>query len=415
MDLQTSHLAEAALVAPASWESPVRAQQNFYETTLPEITQQSCQLSPAELRRLKWQLLALGVRVHKRAKNHIERVAKWPQQVRSGASNGLELVLPGGIWANAPFAYQAGTASQHVPPPQLRLSDNESEFTLHDFATNYTVPVAVVPRPHYYDKQLGDGRAMNWVGQMCADRIGFGLSTNCYFWRSDRRCAFCSIGVNHREERRDKTLEEILTVLRAAQQDPILPARHLLISGGTPATDDWGVNKFCGMAEAIRSHTEFDTQRMYLMTVPPKNQTELQRLHDAGYQDIALNIEIWNTKKAQQLIPGKHREIGRGRYLEALEQAVAIWKETHAVRSLLVVGLESLDDTLAGVEAISATGADPILSVFRSAKGSRLESEQHADPEWLDTLYIEASKLTKKFQVDLGPRCACCRTNVLSI
>lgn len=361
------------------------------------------------LRRLKWQLLAQGVflprTTHMAAEN---TAAKLPQQVRSGASNGLEMILPGELWANAPVA--SGPGAAHARRPEL-VAD-EGLFYLLDHLAQMRVPVTLAAEPVYYQKSTRGGTPMNRIGQMCADRIGFGLTNSCYFWQSSRRCQFCSIGVNNAYESQDKTWEEIDEVLSSALVDPVAAPRHLLVSGGTPADDDWGISRFAEIGQKLRTRYALD---MYLMTVPPKDLGQLALLHECGYTEIAINIEVADPNNAARMVPGKHHEIGLPRYLEALEQATRYWGAQGAVRSLLVVGLESMTQTLCGVEQILNCGAAPVLSVFRPIMGSRLQQHAQVDVDWLDELFFRATELAQRYKIPLGPACNACKTNILAL
>jgi len=361
------------------------------------------------VRRLKWQLLAQGVFLPRHTHTAAENTAaKLPQQVRSGASNGLEMILPGSLWANAPVA--SGPGAPHAPRPELVAE--EGSFYLRDHLAQMRVPVTLAPEPAYYQKNTRGGTPMNRVGQMCADRIGFGLTNSCYFWQSSRRCQFCSIGVNNAYESQDKTWEEIDEVLSTALLDPVAAPRHLLVSGGTPADADWGIHRFAEIGQKLRSRYALD---MYLMTVPPKDLGQLALLHESGYTEIAINIEVADPSNAARMVPGKHNEIGLPRYLEALEQATRHWGARGDVRSLLVVGLESMTQTLRGVEQILTCGAAPVLSVFRPIVGSRLQQHAQLDVDWLDELFFKATELAQQYKIPLGPACNACKTNILAL
>jgi len=63
---------------------------------------------------------------------------------------------------------------------------------------------------------------------------------------------------------------------------------------------------------------------------------------------------------------GRARYIGRARYDDALPYAAAIFPRG-TVWSDLVVGLEPVESTVRGVDALTAMGVLPVLSLYRSA------------------------------------------------
>lgn len=374
-------------------------QPGFYESTF-RVPQ--ADYPPATIRRLKCHLLSHGLAVGPQTVCTLRSEAKFPQQVRSGASSGLDLILPGDVWVNAPFA----SPETESRAPVLWNGPDGYSIRFGDEA----VQTLVLPRPRYYSRHTSTGVPMNLIGQMCGDRIGFGITNTCFFWSKERRCAFCSIGNNKSNEIPEKPLSLVLETLDAAVRDPVFPARHVLLSGGTPADADWGVEMFAEYCKAIKER--FDL-RVYLMTVPPPDLGMLEILYEAGVDEIALNIEIYDPAVAARLVPGKHNLIGRRKYLDALDLGVKLWGYPN-VRSLLVAGCEPMESTLEGVRTIVETGAMPILSAFRPLPGSNMTSFQVAGPEWSEELWMRAETIATQAGVSLGPACHACRNNVLA-
>ena len=79
------------------------------------------------------------------------------------------------------------------------------------------------------------------------------------------------------------------------------------------------------------------------------------------------------------------------------------------VRSLLIVGIEPLEETLKGVEKLAKIGVNPVLSPLFPY------GEANFPPK--ADLFIEAKKkreeICKKYKVKMGPLCKPCSHNVL--
>lgn len=352
---------------------------------------------------IKFELLGQGLAVGDRAWDWILETGKAPQRVRSGASNGLDMVLPGGHWVNAPLH----PPHDHTEGPLLEREGDG--FVVTSVFRKIAIPVEIAPRPAYYRQFTRSGRRMDRIGQMSGDRIGFGLSNGCYFWKKERRCGFCSIGLNTDEEFALKPLDDIRDTLTAAIRDPLLPARHLLLSGGTLRDEDWGIARFATAARRLRN--EFGLP-IYVMTVPT-GADELRSLKQAGVTEVAINLEVHDRRLAQDIIPGKAAAFSREDYLACLESAREHWRRDQ-VRSLLVAGMEDMASTLAGVKAILDAGATPILSVFRPLTGAGLERHPRPTSAWLWELYLRAMEIAARHGVELGPACRGCRNNTLS-
>ena len=392
-NLQASALGEST---PSSilWTS------NFYEGDLQKISRIT-DYSPSVIFELKVGLLANGINLTSSANSVASKGSRYLQQVRSGASNGLDIVLPLGFWVNVPVTKQATEYT-------LDFLDGTYRITIK-YKNDY-VPVAVVPKPLFYDDITTTGHMMKYIGQMSGDRIGFGLTNGCYFWKEERRCQFCSIGTNTSEEVGKKNFNDIIEVLSKATADPVMPAKHVLISGGTLHHDDWGVSSFQKIITNIKH--EFNLP-IYLMAVPPQEKVSYSELCEAGVTEMAMNLEIFSDTIAQEIIPGKRNLIGKAKYLQALTYARRHWGRKQ-VRSLLVVGLEPLGTTLDGVRAILDAGGTPVLSVFRPLVGSKLENHPRPKVEFLLELYDKAVQICESYGATLGPECSACKNNILA-
>src|SRR5262249_22894405 len=84
------------------------------------------------------------------------------------------------------------------------------------------------------------------------------------------------------------------------------------------------------------------------------------------------------------------------------------------IRSLLMVGLESMEATLAGVEFLALRGCQPVLSPFRPAPGTRLEKMPPPRTEFLVEVYLRAREIGDRRGVNLGPDCLPCQHNTLT-
>ena len=102
------------------------------------------------------------------------------------------------------------------------------------------------------------------------------------------------------------------------------------------------------------------------------------------------------------------------RYLDFIEGAVPVFGEGK-VRSLLMAGVESLEDTLRGVEALAERGCDPVLSPFSTDPSTPMKDKKPPTAEFLAELYERARDIVEKHpNVKMGPRCIPCMHNTLT-
>ncbi|MDG4595145.1 MAG: radical SAM protein [Candidatus Contendobacter sp.] len=266
--------------------------------------------------------------------------------------------------------------------------------------------------PDYYRQTSRNGEALSSIGQLCGDRLGIGLTNDCIYWRHpSERCKFCSIGLNLKTETRRKTFNDIIEVIDAALNDSVSPARHILLGGGTPSGPDAGALGIAQIARAIRMQWDVP---IYAMIAAPLHNDVLYELHHAGVTELGMNIELFDRNVARELMPGKHQAIGLERYLEALALAAGIFGKYNA-RSIMIVGLESMESTLKGVDLLASIGVLPILSPFRPFAGTILGERSPPSFEFLWETLEAATEVAAKHDMPLGPLCIPCQGNTLTI
>jgi len=101
--------------------------------------------------------------------------------------------------------------------------------------------------------------------------------------------------------------------------------------------------------------------------------------------------------------------------LDSIESAAVAFGPGQ-VRSLLLIGLEDMEQTLKGVEEVAKRGCDPVLSAFRPAPGTPLEDVKPPTVEYVREIFLRSRDIVNKFPgVELGPRCAPCKHNSVAL
>lgn len=330
--------------------------------------------------------------------------AKPALRVRSGSCGGLDLVTEDGTWINAPVNEPWAQRSR------LELRAMDGRLLVADGTACF--PVTAVPAPAYYGDRSPSGAPLHRIAQLCSDRVGVGLTNICAFYRSMKdRCGFCSIGGNVGQEQARKDLADVVAAVVAAVEDPIAPARHVLLGGGTFDREDGSAPEIAEAATAIKSVCDVP---IYAMITPPRDLGLLRALADAGVDELGMNIEVFGEHAARRHIPGKQRSIGHERYWAALEAAVEIFGPVNT-RSITVVGLEPPDTTVRGVERLAALGVLPILSPLRPLAGTALESQPRSTAAQLADLQERCAEAAAAYDVPLGPTCIACQSNTLTV
>ena len=234
------------------------------------------------------------------------------------------------------------------------------------------------------DEIIIDGKKITVYVNTYTDRVRLQLISGCA-----NKCKFCNATEFKYEFNSINGLEEALKI--ALSQSEV---RHVLISSGSVKNQDleritemykYFGNKYSNLDLDImmtpRGFTSYTDSTQY--------EDYLKYLKNNGISGISVNIELYN-------------------YFKFLELAVKIFGKDK-VRSLLIVGLEPLEDTLRGVERLAQIGCNPVLSPLFPY------GEANFPPN--AKLFIEAKQkseeICKKYNVLMGPLCNPCTHNVL--
>lgn len=354
---------------------------------------------------LKFELLANGAKITKEANDHLLNFKK-PIRTRSGASGGLDIILPGKIHVNVPIKENFVTTSH------LRIDYLDNNFVI-EREDGILSQVELQATPHYYNLNTVDGIPMVNIGQMCSgDRFCYGMTgPYCRFWKKEDRCRFCSIGLNKADDFSQKKIDQLIEVLRLAVDDPNLPAKHILVGGGTPDGDDMGAILASKVCLEIKKRINISC---YVMISAPLKDEYIKLLHDSGADELGMNIEFYSDEAWAKYIPGKKKYIGKKRYFEALDYSVKVFGPINT-RSILVVGLENPDFSIEGAVKLASLGIMPILSPFRPLTGTYLENSIGFDYLTNWNIFNEINSRISTYNIPVGPTCIPCQNNVLAL
>src|SRR5664280_1280121 len=224
--------------------------------------------------RLKLYLLAHGIAIDPAAEHAWRQKYDGPLSLSEYAStSGVCLYTRSGAYVNAPFLEEFTRNSAAV------LRHWAGEFVIEFQGQMFSV--GVVPVPQYHKLSYRDGD--EWypytnLGVTHTDRVRISPIEGCAW-----RCRFCDMG--YEKHYRKKPVEELVEVIRLAAKDPLVPARHVLISGGTPHTRDQGWLDDVYEYVAARSPLPVDVM------MPARTDPDYHRwLRSVGVQMVSINL-----------------------------------------------------------------------------------------------------------------------------
>jgi hypothetical protein len=354
-------------------------------------------LTPAE--EMKLGLLAEGLAVTEDALRHIA-LSNGDRSLTPAdyaSTSGVILRLEDDVWVNAPIAT---FNSNFVTSPSYVLGVGQDGLAVSGHGMSVAAQFWLQPR--YHGQSNAAGEAYNSYVFTHTDRVRVSPIEGCAF-----TCTFCDLPYEFRY--RSKSVEGLIDATRTALEDPVQPASHILISGGTPRPEHYGYLR--EVYEGVI--TTFPAVAVDIMMVPLSEVLDIDRLAALGLAEVSINLEVWGERTARRVMPRKYKQ-GRQHYLDYLAHSARILGGER-VRSMLMLGIEPLEETLEGVEAIASLGCVPVLSPFRPDPSTPLRDWPVPTAHFLRQAYERAREITTRHRVPLGPPCIPCTHNTLTL
>lgn len=265
------------------------------------------------------------------------------------------------------------------------------------------IETSVITPPDYMrDEMIIDGKKITVYVNTYTDRTRLQLMSGC-----TNNCKFCNAVEYKYELNSIKGMEEALEIALEQSQ-----TRHLLISSGSVRQEhleiitkmyDHFTKKYKNLDVDImmtpRGFTSYTDSSQY--------EAYIKHLKDIGVHGLSINMELNHPDYLKKYCPEKFA-IGQENYLKFLKIAVKVFGP-NKVRSLLIVGIEPLEETLEGVRKLAMIGVNPVLSPLFPY------GEANFPPK--ADLFIEAKEksleICTEHNVEMGPLCKPCTHNVL--
>ena len=144
-------------------------------------------------------------------------------------TSGISLVLGEEVWVNAPLRDHNSNFVSEAPTHVL----DRTEFGYSIFSPRGRFPARLVPVPDYYNEKNSSEEPYTAYAHTHADRVRISPIEGC-----GMICTFCDLPYEYAYRR--KRIDGLIDAIARAVEDRALPARHALISGGTPKEEDFG-------------------------------------------------------------------------------------------------------------------------------------------------------------------------------
>jgi len=298
-------------------------------------------------------------------------------RTRAGLGSGLELILPGGLWTNAPVMEAFARQSPYV------LHRSNGRYVIHRDGDE-VAPVRLSPRPAWYDRTTSSGKPMTRVGTLQGTYLGVYPARVCDFWLrkpEKTNCKFCSVGLNLGvDDAVEKSVDEVLEVVRAARET----------SGITYVdfnTGHYDGETYLDILEPYVRRIKKEHRLLVGVQSPPHQDLgNYDRLREMGVNRVSFCFEIYDRTRFQEVCPGKHAYYGLDRYLDAIRYCALLGtrgpsSEPWVTNGEIIAGLEDPESSIRAIEWLTSVGAIPTVCVFRPLRGTDFEDLPPPDTE----------------------------------
>jgi len=349
--------------------------------------------------KIKLFCIGKGVLVSRNAKAELTKNNTPISLYEYPTTAGVTFRLEDAGYINAPFVEEHETDSWDGVIFDYDAAAGKFLIRIEDFSSY----VELVPLPGYIDQTNRLGEKVTDTTMSHVDRVRISPITGCVY-----NCQFCDL---NQSRYTIHPIESLQASVDVAIEDKMLPPRHMLISGGTPGSRDYG--RMDVIFEAMIGYRGLETDVMF---TPRQDDLRIvDRLYEWGIYGYSMNVEIFDREQARKYAKEKYN-IGLETFQQHIERAVELTGGNGRVRSILIAGLESVESTLRGVEWLAQMGCDPVLSPFRPAPGTKLADHPAPSLDDLYRLWCETEEIIERYkhkQIEVGPRCKPCQHNTM--
>lgn len=290
-------------------------------------------------------------------------------------------------------------ANQTVMVPILNAASLRSPYTAEvkgDYALllkggELIAEMAFPSKPRFYERTTADGIPYWKIATLHGrDVLATTVLQTCKrYGNRATSCQFCAIGQSLAAKATiaEKSPAQLAEVARAAVE--LDGVRHMVMTTGTPQTDDRGALVLSEAARAVRAAVDLPIQAQ---CEPPADFVWFSRLREAGVDSLGLHLEVVTEEVRKRIIPGK-AEVPVSLYLEAFAAAVQVFGRGQ-VSSYVLAGLGDSREAIVQVCArMIALGVYPFVVPFVPIAGTPLADHPTPEPAFMASLLAEVSEM----------------------
>ncbi len=279
-------------------------------------------------------------------------------------------------------------------------------------------PIALWPKPAYYDLKTSSGIPMKYVVTARPQRLNIFQSSACHFWGNGNGCKFCDINTHGKQQKTELGIptrlepRDVYETMHEALKEPGRFTGICLTSGtdfrGSDLFDS-EVDHYIEILQAVGEN--FRTRRFPSQLIGTAfSERQLERLHaQTGLMSYTSDIEVLDERVFGWICPGKAEKVGYREWKRRLAAAVGIFGRGN-VGTGLVGGVElatpngftseedALAATLAEAEDLATKGVTTVYIVWVPRPGSAFRDQRNASLDY----YVRLAKGLHALRVKYG-------------
>lgn len=264
-------------------------------------------------------------------------------------------------------------------------------------------PVTFPARPKYYEQLTSDGKPMKDIVSIVTHGCAaIWYSNECAYKDRGEDCLFCNINALPGNIFL-KSPKQIAESVAAAFREGV--GWRIDFTGGV-IPERREIEYYTDAIEAIQDELGRTDLIAAACIAGPGDLNNIERLKEAGFSIITMNIELWDKHMFKTICPGKERTIGWDNWLKALEYGAKVFGFGQ-VRCNFVAGIEPKHKTLEGLEYLADKGVVGNVNIFRAQKGTPLAGHRTPEWEWHLDLHEKAAKILMRSGITLQQAVNC--------
>lgn len=302
----------------------------------------------------------------------------------------------------SPVGVVVGVTINNKSPWIIRIKDKKFAIYYED---EFISEIYIPRKPQFYDANIdgSEKSGCDYLSLYSAFVLSAFLSGSCYYFNQGLQCHFCSLQPTRHEFNDGEmliTAEYIKKVTEvAAKYDYDRIACANLCSGTWKNRDD-EINFFCNALQAMcegENKAGAAKIKKHLVISPPDNIDQLKRLKESGATSIGMSIEVFDSKRFNEICPGKASVTGYKGFISAYENAVKVFGAGN-VYSDFICGLESIESMTEGMKSMSEMGVVPAANIFHPNSNSKLEHEKSPEFSYVKEACLCLTEIYRKHQ-----------------